>query len=61
MVSSDFGSYFDEEVNAIMTRSRPYDEDERTLLLARYDQLDLDPRRAEDVARMAARLWPDQP
>ncbi|HEY3118096.1 MAG TPA: SDR family NAD(P)-dependent oxidoreductase [Chloroflexota bacterium] len=54
----DFGSYFDEAVNAILTHGGPHDDDERALLLARYDQLDLDPRRADDAARMAARLWP---
>lgn len=54
----DFGSYFDDEVNAILARGGPDDENERALLLARYDQLDLDPRRAEDADRMAVRLWP---
>jgi NAD(P)-dependent dehydrogenase (short-subunit alcohol dehydrogenase family) len=52
----DFGAYFDQVVSGIVARGGPADADERFLLLVRYYQIQLDPGRAAEAARMAQRL-----
>jgi NAD(P)-dependent dehydrogenase (short-subunit alcohol dehydrogenase family) len=52
----DFGAYFDQVVNGIVARGGPADADERFLLLVRYYQIQLDPGRAAEAARMAQLL-----
>jgi NAD(P)-dependent dehydrogenase (short-subunit alcohol dehydrogenase family) len=52
----DFGAYFDRVVGEIVARGGPADADERFLLLVRFYQIQLDPARAAEAARLAQLL-----
>jgi NAD(P)-dependent dehydrogenase (short-subunit alcohol dehydrogenase family) len=52
----DFSTYFDGVVKGIVERGGPADADERFLLLVRYYQIQLDPTREAEAARVARLL-----
>ena len=52
----DWGTYITGVIENILARGGPADADERFLLLTRYYQVHLDPRRADEAARIAAHL-----
>ncbi len=52
----DFGGYFEKETAGILDHGGPADADERFQLLMRYYQVQLDPARAAETARIAAAL-----
>ncbi len=57
----DWGSYFDRSIEELLGKSDPLDEEQRSLVRARYFQLVRDPRRLEFTTRMARALGLPKP
>jgi hypothetical protein len=57
----DWGAYVDRTIAGVLERGGPKDADERALVLSRYFQLVLDPRRLDFTRAMAASLGLPEP